>query len=576
MTSKLDFLAQLSLFSGLTESELRDLDQISVEYEFDDGAVIAYQRDVADSLYIVKSGRLYAKQVDGQGIVRESKQFLPNDWFGDQWLFEADAHPYTIKGSGNGRLLIIKSSDFLQFLKQHPDCLEGLEPEFDSLGNLDSGMSTDAWEKATKTPIKADKDSAKVSLLPDELVEFHSRRSKWFLFIQIVGPIILLVFLIALSGMFLIGSDSSFTVTMGEIIAVLALIGIGAVILFRLLDWRNDYFVITNKHAVHREFSLRTFRTSTNKIPVDQIQSVTIERPTFIANLFNFGTARITTASTIGSVYFDNIDDPDKVAEAVNRLRSRVKALDAGRVQATMRQSLEQHFAVEPPYRPIEDDSETSAPSEANIGKATAVARFFDRYRSRVETGSTITYRKHWFTLFKQIGWPLFFVFLAVIVEVILNRMGLIGWLNAIPILFVLGGLAWTVWELEDWRNDVFQLTPQSVIDIDRRPFGFGESRKQAQLSNVQNVNADRPNLWATLFNYGDVYIETAGASSDITFEYVANPNLVQSDIFKRRDQVQQLMRIREGDSRRKEYAVMLDVYKQAIEQNRIPRRTAD
>jgi uncharacterized membrane protein YdbT with pleckstrin-like domain len=140
-------------------------------------------------------------------------------------------------------------------------------------------------------------------------------------------------------------------------------------------------------------------------------------------------------------------------------------------------------------------------------------------------------------------------------------------------VLFLLD-LGWIIWQIEDWRNDTFQLTDRYVIDIDRRPFGFGESRKQAELANVQNVNADRPGLIPTLFNYGNVIIETAGATADITFENVPNPSVIQSDVFRRRDAQQQVQRTAEGERRRKEYAVLLDVYKQAEEQGRLPRRT--
>ncbi|MDT8307791.1 MAG: hypothetical protein RRC07_17785, partial [Anaerolineae bacterium] len=98
--------------------------------------------------------------------------------------------------------------------------------------------------------------------------------------------------------------------------------------------------------------------------------------------------------------------------------------------------------------------------------------------------------------------------------------------------------------------------------------------RKQAPLSNVQNVNADRPGLLPTLFNYGNVYIETAGATADITFESVMKPSQVQQDIFERREQLRRQQQRQEGERRRKELALMFDVYQQAVEQGRIPRRT--
>jgi hypothetical protein len=140
-------------------------------------------------------------------------------------------------------------------------------------------------------------------------------------------------------------------------------------------------------------------------------------------------------------------------------------------------------------------------------------------------------------------------------------------------VVLILFDLLWLLWRYEDWRNDIFQLTDRDVIDIDRRPFGFGESRKQAPLRNIQNVRAERPGFFATLFDYGNVHIETAGADSDIIFDRVPHPSQVLSDIFHRLDEYREGERRKEGATRREEYAILLDVYKQEEERGRIPRR---
>ena len=582
MASKVDFLAQLPIFEKLYEEELEVLARISQEYTFDDGAMIAYQRDVADSLYIVRSGRLFAYTVDERGVARGTRQYLTGDYFKDVWLFVPATHDATVKGSGSGRIIVIQSSDFLQFLNENPGVLEGLQPELDANGEVVRGLSLEAWEEAQKSRLRADRQSAAINLLPDELVEYQARRSYWYLFIKIIGPVVGMVLLPLLAFSYLNNQVAGSVAYNARFITALILMFIFALIAaFQYLDWSNDYFVITNKHLAHREFSLRSFSTNVNKIPIDQIQSVEVERPNLLANLFNFGTARITTASQLGTVYFDNIDNPGRVQEIINELRQRVRTLDAGRAQATMRQSVESHFQVPPSYSKVED-TDDEVEEEVSIKPAeppllstiwTAIRK---RYQWRVEENGIITYRKHFFVLLRVTAWP-----------VILGIVLLLGvWLVAAssnsgtgrvllwssPLLLL--DIAWLIWKVEDWRNDTFQLTDQYVIDIDRQPFGFGESRKQAELNNVQNISSDRPGLLPTIFNYGNVLIETAGATADIVFENVSNPNRIQSEIFKRRDQYRQLLRRREGEQRRKEYAVLLDVYQQAREQDIIPPRT--
>jgi hypothetical protein len=194
----------------------------------------------------------------------------------------------------------------------------------------------------------------------------------------------------------------------------------------------------------------------------------------------------------------------------------------------------------------------------------------------RVEENGVITYRKHLFVLLKQTLLPAL-LFVALVGLLIFLSVGLS--LNSIWLLLLMGipilaSFALFVWRFEDWRNDIFQVSDRFVLDIDRAPFGFGESRKQAPIANVQNVNAERPNLWATLFNYGYVSVETAGAATDIVFENVPRPSAIQADIFQKLETFQQQQRLRQGAERREEYAVLLDVYRQATEQARIPQRT--
>lgn len=574
MSSKLEFLGQLSIFKNLDEEELVALGRIAPEFAFADGSVIAYQRDVADSLIIVRNGRLFAKTVDERGIVRHTRSYLPGDYLGELWLFAPDAHPATIIGKGNGTILLIRGADFLKFLSDNPEALANLEPTYDQSDNLVAGLTEEGWAEAQKVMAKIDRANADLSLLPEELVEYRTRRSRYNLLLRLLPPMLLL--LATLAGTFIVVPESPDS--LGEFVRYLCLPTLLTVVallwlLINFLDWHNDYFIITNMHLIHHEFHLTSFRTSISKIPIDKVQSVEVIKASLIANIFNVGTARITTAAQNRVLYFDNIDDPIAVRDTLNRLSQRVRALDAGREQAVMRDSLERHFRVERPLQPVqeEDESTTGEPI-----RQSRLANFWRRYRYRVEDGTTITYHKHLFVLLRNILWPTAtLIVLIALTWFLTNNFQIpISQFWILLLILVLANLIWLIWEIEDWRNDTFQLTDRLVIDIDRRPFGFGESRKQAALSNIQNVKASRPGLLPTIFNFGKVSVETAGVDADITFEDVPDPSKIQSDIFKRLEEFRQQQRVNEGVQRRKEYAVLLDVYKQALEQGRIPQRT--
>ncbi|MGH2536092.1 MAG: cyclic nucleotide-binding domain-containing protein [Candidatus Promineifilaceae bacterium] len=550
-----EFLKGLELFSGLEEEELEALAEIAAEYRVPAGAVVAYQRDVADCLYVVVGGRLYAAQVDEQGITRDARAYAEGDYFNDVWLFTPGTHQTTVKASQDSRLLIIEQGPFLAFLDAYPGALDALQLT-PSAAEAAGGSSLARPARPIRT----------LSLLPEETVLYHSRRSRWLLAIKVAGPLLGALFAIVAVGL-LIGYQSGGALLLAGLPS-LALIGLAAV---QWVDWLNDYFAVTNKHVIHREYHLLRFHALVNKTPLDQIQSVEVERPNVLAMLTNTGTTRVTTASSRGVIYFDYIDEPQVVCDAINTLREEVRAMDAGRAQALMRRSLEGYFQASPPLEPVAADEELVEEAPAAAGAYRSPWAAFRRaISSRVETGPVITYRKHFFTLVQR-AWLPALISLALAAGVMLVPSVQVA-VALLVALFLAGG--WLIWRFEDWRNDTFQVTDRYVIDIDRRPFGFGESRKQADLGNVQNVNANKPGLLASVFNFGNVVIETAGASANITFERVVNPNLVQSDIFSRRDLFRQRQRVQEGEQRRKEYAVMLDVYHQAQEQGRIPRRT--
>ena len=580
MVTKKEFLGQIPIFKNLEKEALERLAEIATEYEFDKGAVLAYQRDVADKFYIVRQGRLFAKSVGEGGIVRESRSYFPGDSFKDVWLFTAQAHDATIKAATDGRVLIIEQDDFQDFLDSYPKVSAGLAPKEDASGQHTAGLSEEAWTELRKSQVapESEKLGQATGLMPGELIEYVSRRTAWLAVGRLIFPV---TFLFLSLLLFFLIFRPRFILLQGLLpsilVPLLILFLFGTLIFYLYLDWANDYFVVTNRHIMHYEFnlSLRHFGSHVTKTPIDQIQSVEVEKPNLVANLLDVGTVRITTAAAEGIIRFDYIDDPGEVRDTLDRIRQRVRELDAGREQAVMRQALEEHFRVGAPYEPFQEDLDSQALLSRPAGQDSLWRRILQRYGARVVQGDVVTYRKHIFVLLSGSRWPLLTGLLLLVIMVALFYFEIdLGLLWLAFILIGFGDFLWLMWTVEDWRNDTFQLTPRYVIDIDRSPFGTGESRKQAQLSNIQNINSDRPGLLPTIFNYGNVYIETAGATADITFENVVNPNQVQRDIFDRREQFQKQQRIREGAQRRKEYAVLLDVYQQALEQERIPQRT--
>jgi uncharacterized membrane protein YdbT with pleckstrin-like domain len=105
----------------------------------------------------------------------------------------------------------------------------------------------------------------------------------------------------------------------------------------------------------------------------------------------------------------------------------------------------------------------------------------------------------------------------------------------AILILFLvfLSLVAWLVFRIIDWHNDIYILTTDRVIDIEKRPFTH-EFRREANMGMIQDVSYEQPTFISKLLNYGNVRLQTAGTLGEFTFDNVPRPREVQNEITQR------------------------------------------
>jgi hypothetical protein len=165
----------------------------------------------------------------------------------------------------------------------------------------------------------------------------------------------------------------------------------------------------------------------------------------------------------------------------------------------------------------------------------------------RYETGDSVIYRKHWVVLALEAWMPVAGTLAAFILllyrlyrlailpnEVFVSFRGGLAvdaWAGAI-IIILLVFMVWLAYRVLDWSNDKFEVTPEQIIDIDRKPFGT-ETRNSAQLDNILSTEYRRIGILGNIFNFGTVYITVGG--SKLAFEDVIDPATVQSDIDRRR-----------------------------------------
>jgi hypothetical protein len=118
------------------------------------------------------------------------------------------------------------------------------------------------------------------------------------------------------------------------------------------------------------------------------------------------------------------------------------------------------------------------------------------------------------------------------------------------PIAIVAGVLAallcWTAWAVVDWRDDLYVLTSERLIQIRRSPFIF-ELRKVVQLRAIQDVVLRLSLPAGQLFSIGTLTIELGGAPP-LELSAVPRPERLQRLIFETMDAAVARDRLREQE----------------------------
>lgn len=80
-----------------------------------------------------------------------------------------------------------------------------------------------------------------------------------------------------------------------------------------------------------------------------------------------------------------------------------------------------------------------------------------------------------------------------------------------------------------NWYRNRFIITNERVVDIDQRGL-FNRKVSEAELDKVQNITHSVKGVFATMFNFGTIVVQSMGAG-ELTLEQVADPAGVQEEI---------------------------------------------
>ncbi|OGY99405.1 MAG: hypothetical protein A2945_00935 [Candidatus Liptonbacteria bacterium RIFCSPLOWO2_01_FULL_52_25] len=99
---------------------------------------------------------------------------------------------------------------------------------------------------------------------------------------------------------------------------------------------------------------------------------------------------------------------------------------------------------------------------------------------------------------------------------------------------------AWMVLAV-NWTNfylDVLLVTNKRVLDIEQTGL-FARDIAEARIENIQDTRVEVVGLLASLFDFGNLYIQTAAAKDQFVIRNIRHPNAVKDAIARQHEELQ-------------------------------------
>ncbi len=531
-----EYLQQATEFSHCTTTDHRLLAGYVGLARYRQGDILYHQGEFDPTLYFLYEGAVVASAFDQQTkqtTYHHLRAGANGIGFGQSALFLEEPRDATVQATTETLLLYLHRTDYEHLVAAAPDIEERLN------------LRPEVQERKQIKPVSW--------MAADEHILFRRRRHGVVLTMRLLPAVLLLLIFAALLLIHLPGDLQSILRCLRPILIGMSLLWV----VWRYVDWQNDYYTVTNQRAVHEEKVLFIQETR-EEAPLSKIQNVNVSQD-FLGHLLGYGKLAIETAvkAEVSNLVFDYLDHPEEAQRLILEQTRRVQASETLETQRAIREKLEASVggALKPqvpkPVIPWPPERTATEPGPPSLWARLAEATWQRWFWIKKEQDGQITWRKHWIRLVWRVGWPTAFLILW-------SALAFVAWPGSQELhwglagLWVVGfiGLAfWWWWGFENWGNDLYSVTNDRVIDIEALPLGFHSKRTETMFDRIQNVSYEIPNFIATLLNYGTVIISTAGAEGTLNFVYVRDPKGVQAEIFRRLAAYEDLQRRRQREA---------------------------
>ncbi len=529
-------LKGVPLFSALGDEDLSELESNLKPVNIASGNPIFEPGQPIQGLLILKAGVADLASPAGELI----KQLGRGDLLGEEMLSGAQVYQTSAFAQTSCELLFYPLSLFRAAQKRLPGLAET------------SLVIRESQALSSRTPL--------AWLQKGETVQLMTRKHPLFLALGGLYPIAAFILVLLLTQYLPMISANT------QLILLLTSFVFSAIwLLWNLHNWANDYYLITSKRIIWMEH-LSGLYDSRQEAPLSTLISTGIETSRDGAVL---GYSDVLVRTYVGDIRFKRVAHGETIAKMVEAYwyGRKQKAHDLD--EAAIRSALRKKFG-----KAIQEV--TSAELEREV-QATLLAQperesefndwlFQDFLKVRFELGDTITYRKHWWVMLRSTFLPFIGILTAfgILAAASSYRINFLNhqMLMIIAVFLLLSMLFWWFYAYTDWKNDVFEINPSQIIDIDRKPFGK-ESRRVAPLDSILSIHYEKRGLLQVMLNYGTVFISVG--NQQLTFDTVADPSTVQQEIFDRMGDRQEEISRSEADAEKDRLAQWFRLYHEEI-----------
>jgi uncharacterized membrane protein YdbT with pleckstrin-like domain len=532
------FLSQRPMFSGIEETELARIADRLDPFTLEAGKPVFAHGDRGSVFYLLYTGKVRMWRSQQKQEI-ELGELESGDLFGEEALLFTRPRPYSINTVEDSFFLTLHKADFNWMVNRFPQ--------------IKSYLEVIAHTRQQARSLEFD------WLQRGEVVYLMTRRHPAELVIDLFRPLVALL----VAGIFfyfstLVGvMDSLKYLSYFVAIPLVALAVLWSI--WEVIDWQNDYFFITSQRVVWLEQVILQ-SASRQEAPLAAIQSVDVSTSQ-IGRIFGFGDVFVRTFTGTGSLTLTSIDQPKRFKKEIEELLIRVRQKQAETADERVRQSIRQSLGLE--SAELEDPVlQVVQPEQTPTGGF---------LKTREVQGDTITYHKHWWLLFAK-TWLWIFALLATIVFIFYLGFNQFAFMNIsfpvtstlffsiLAVFIFLGGIGY---HYIDWKNDIYQLTGEMLIDSEKKPLGREVSRS-APLKNIISLEHERKGILHLILNFGEVRVVVA--DEQLIFYDVGNPALIQQDIYYRLEQLKLQEEEQEMEKDRAHITKWLKTYHEVIQ----------